>query len=66
MPSSVMPIYAPAPVTPVAGEGAWLIEADGTRWLDCIGGVATNALGHCHPALIAALTRLTALFRDRD
>jgi acetylornithine/N-succinyldiaminopimelate aminotransferase len=51
-----MPIYAPAPVTPVSGEGAWLIEADGTRWLDCIGGVATNALGHCHPALVAALT----------
>ncbi|WEK42005.1 MAG: aspartate aminotransferase family protein [Candidatus Sphingomonas colombiensis] len=53
--SAILPVYAPAPVTPVRGEGIWLIEADGTRWLDCIGGVATNALGHCHPVLVSAL-----------
>ncbi|WP_375396661.1 aspartate aminotransferase family protein [uncultured Sphingomonas sp.] len=56
MSNAIMPIYAPAPVSPVRGEGAWLIESDGTRWLDCIGGVATTALGHCHPALVGALT----------
>ncbi|MGN6123623.1 MAG: aminotransferase class III-fold pyridoxal phosphate-dependent enzyme, partial [Sphingomonas oligoaromativorans] len=57
MTSPIMPVYNPAPVTPVRGEGVWLEEADGTRWLDCISGVATNALGHCHPALVEALTR---------
>jgi acetylornithine/N-succinyldiaminopimelate aminotransferase len=57
MTSPIMPVYNPAPVTPVTGEGIWLTEADGTRWLDCINGVATNALGHCHPVLVEALTR---------
>jgi len=51
-----MPIYSPAPVAPVSGKGLWLYEADGTAWADCIGGIATNALGHCHPTLVAALT----------
>jgi acetylornithine/N-succinyldiaminopimelate aminotransferase len=55
--SAILPIYAPAPVAPVCGEGIWLYEAEGDAWLDCIGGVATNALGHCHPALVTALTR---------
>ena len=55
--SDLLPVYAPAPVAPVRGERLWLFEADGTRWLDCIGGVATNALGHCHPDLVATLQR---------
>lgn len=55
MPSPIMPVYASAPVAPVRGSGPWLWDEDGAQWLDCIGGVATNALGHCHPALIAAL-----------
>ncbi len=55
MSGPIMPVYAPAPVAPVRGEGPWLWDAAGTRWLDCIGGVATNALGHCHPALVHAL-----------
>ncbi|WP_116970589.1 aspartate aminotransferase family protein [Blastomonas sp. UPD001] len=53
--SHVMPVYAPAPVVPVSGKGLWLYEANGTAWIDCIGGIATNALGHCHPALVDAL-----------
>lgn len=55
MHNPIMPVYAPAPVAPVRGRGPWLWDEAGARWLDCIGGVATNALGHCHPALIAAL-----------
>ena len=39
------------------GEGAWLFDAQGRRYLDFLGGVAVNALGHCHPALVEALTR---------
>jgi acetylornithine/N-succinyldiaminopimelate aminotransferase len=40
----------------VKGEGSWLIEADGTRYLDLGAGIAVNALGHANPDLVAALT----------
>ncbi len=53
---SVLPTYNRAPLTFVKGEGAWLIEADGRRFLDLGAGIAVNALGHAHPALVAALT----------
>jgi len=53
---SVLPTYARAPLTFVKGEGTWLIEADGRRFLDLGAGIAVNALGHAHPALIEALT----------
>jgi acetylornithine/N-succinyldiaminopimelate aminotransferase len=43
-------------MTFVKGEGSWLIEADGRRFLDLGAGIAVNALGHAHPALIKALT----------
>jgi acetylornithine/N-succinyldiaminopimelate aminotransferase len=52
----VLPTYNRAPLTFVKGEGAWLTEADGRRFLDLGAGIAVNALGHAHPALIAALT----------
>ena len=54
--ASVLPTYNRAPLTFVKGEGAWLIEADGRRFLDLGAGIAVNALGHAHPALTAALT----------
>jgi acetylornithine/N-succinyldiaminopimelate aminotransferase len=38
------------------GEGSWLIATDGDRYLDFTSGIAVNALGHCHPRLVAALT----------
>ena len=53
---SVLPTYNRAPLTFVKGEGSWLVEADGRRFLDMGAGIAVNALGHAHPALIAALT----------
>ena len=53
----VLPTYNRAPLTFVKGEGSWLIEADGRRFLDLGAGIAVNALGHAHPALIEALTR---------
>ncbi len=53
---SVLPTYNRAPLTFVKGEGTWLIEADGRRFLDLGAGIAVNALGHAHPALVAALT----------
>ena len=51
-----MPTYARADLAFERGEGAWLITAAGDRYLDFTSGVAVNALGHAHPALIAALT----------
>ena len=54
--SSVLPTYTRAPLSFVKGEGTWLIEADGRRFLDLGAGIAVNALGHAHPALTKALT----------
>ena len=54
--SDLMGVYNRAPVEVARGEGMWLEAADGTRFLDCVAGIATNSLGHCHPALVAALT----------
>jgi len=53
---SILPTYNRAPLTFVKGEGAWLTEADGRRFLDLGAGIAVNALGHAHPKLVAALT----------
>jgi acetylornithine/N-succinyldiaminopimelate aminotransferase len=52
----LLPTYARAPLSFVEGEGAWLVEADGRRFLDFGAGIAVCALGHAHPALVAALT----------
>lgn len=54
--ASILPTYSRAPLTFVKGEGAWLIEADGRRFLDLGAGIAVNALGHANPALVKALT----------
>ena len=50
-----MPTYAPQPVAFVRGEGVWLFDADGKRYLDGLSGIAVNTLGHGHPALVEAL-----------
>jgi acetylornithine/N-succinyldiaminopimelate aminotransferase len=47
--------YKPQPIALVRGEGCTLFDADGRRYLDLMGGIATAALGHCHPKLVAAL-----------
>lgn len=54
-PSSLLPTYARAEVAFVRGEGAWLEADDGSRYLDFGAGIAVCALGHSHPALVAAL-----------
>jgi len=50
-----MNTYARLPVAFVRGEGAWLWDADGKRYLDGLSGIAVNTLGHAHPRLTAAL-----------
>ena len=53
---SVLPTYNRAALQFVKGEGSWMIEADGRRFLDLGAGIAVNVLGHANPALVAALT----------
>jgi predicted acetylornithine/succinylornithine family transaminase len=52
--SRVLPTYARADVTLVQGDGAWVVDGDGRRYLDFIGGIAVVSLGHGHPAPLAA------------
>ncbi|MEM7295374.1 MAG: aminotransferase class III-fold pyridoxal phosphate-dependent enzyme, partial [Pseudomonadota bacterium] len=53
---AILPTYSRAPLSFVSGQGSWLVEESGRRYLDLGGGIAVNALGHAHPALVAALT----------
>ncbi len=48
--------YGTPPVTLVAGEGSWVTDDTGRRYLDLLGGIAVNALGHAHPAVVAAVS----------
>ena len=52
----VLPTYNRAPLSFVKGEGSWLWAEDGRRYLDLGSGIAVNALGHAHPALVQVLT----------
>lgn len=58
----MMPVYAPAQFIPVRGEGAWLWDQEGKGYIDFAGGIAVNALGHAHPAMLRALTEQASKF----
>jgi acetylornithine/N-succinyldiaminopimelate aminotransferase len=58
--ASIMPNYGQPPVALARGEGCWVWDADGERYLDLIGGIAVSALGHGHPAIVQAVTRQVA------
>lgn len=53
--SHVMNTYARLPVAFTHGQGVWLWDAQGKRYLDALGGIAVNTLGHAHPKLVATL-----------
>ncbi|MCD2095916.1 acetylornithine transaminase [Rhodococcus rhodochrous] len=53
---SLMNNYGVPKVALVAGDGAVLTDADGKQYLDLLGGIAVNSLGHRHPAIIEAVT----------
>ncbi|MBL4626582.1 MAG: aspartate aminotransferase family protein [Roseicyclus sp.] len=53
--SPVLPSYSRANLSFVKGEGSWLIEADGRRFLDFASGIAVMSLGHGHPKVVGAL-----------
>jgi acetylornithine/N-succinyldiaminopimelate aminotransferase len=52
---AVMATYARQPVEFVRGEGARLWDADGNEYLDFLAGISVAQIGHCHPALVAAV-----------
>ena len=56
----IMKTYGRYPIVPVKGEGCRLWDADGKEYLDFLGGVAVNNLGHCHPKVVAALQKQAA------
>jgi len=53
--SFLMNTYARQPVSFARGEGVWLWDEAGRKYLDAVAGVAVNALGHAHPRLAKAL-----------
>jgi acetylornithine/N-succinyldiaminopimelate aminotransferase len=53
--SKLLNVYNRAAPIFVRGEGSWLYDAADNAWLDCVAGIATDALGHCNPILVAAL-----------
>ncbi|HXV92172.1 MAG TPA: aminotransferase class III-fold pyridoxal phosphate-dependent enzyme, partial [Pseudonocardia sp.] len=54
--AALMDNYGTPPLTLVRGEGAEVWDAEGRRYLDLLGGIAVNALGHAHPAVVEAVT----------
>jgi acetylornithine aminotransferase len=58
--SHLMKTYAPQPVAFVRGEGPWLWDTEGRRYLDALSGIAVNGLGHAHPVLTRAITEQAA------
>lgn len=54
--SHILPVYSPPEQIFVRGEGCWIWDEKGDKYLDCIAGIAVNALGHAPPVLVKALT----------
>ncbi len=58
--SHLMNTYGRQPVTFTHGDGVWLFDAAGNKYLDALAGVAVNGLGHAHPKLVKALSAQVA------
>ena len=56
----LMNTYGRLPISFEHGEGVWLFDADGKRYLDALSGVAVNGLGHAHPAVVKAIQEQAA------
>jgi acetylornithine/N-succinyldiaminopimelate aminotransferase len=54
---ALMPVYGRCEVEPVRGEGPYLFDEQGRKWLDFAAGIAVNVIGHNHPHLTAAIQR---------
>jgi len=64
---NLLPTYARADITFVEGDGSWLVDSNGKRYLDLLGGIAVVGLGHLHPApLQAAHAQLDKLWHTSN
>ncbi|KAB1502580.1 acetylornithine transaminase [Corynebacterium sp. 320] len=54
--SALMPTYGTPQLELVRGEGSFVFDANGAQYLDLLSGIAVNALGHAHPAIVRAVT----------
>ena len=54
--SHLMNTYSRQPVAFTHGEGVWMFDENGKRYLDALSGIAVNTLGHAHPRLVAAIS----------
>jgi len=50
-----LPVYSQMPLVAVSGQGSWIVDEDGHRWLDAYGGHAVASTGHCHPHVVKAI-----------
>ncbi len=55
--ASVLGVFGRPPLVLSHGQGCWVWDVEGNRYLDLVGGIAVNALGHGHPALVAAISK---------
>lgn len=60
MSQHLMNTYGRQPITFTHGEGVWLFDAEGNKYLDALAGVAVNGLGHAHPKLVKAISEQAA------
>ncbi|WP_427383141.1 acetylornithine transaminase [Janibacter sp. G56] len=58
--TSLMGVFGRPQLVLDHGAGVWVWDVEGRRYLDLVGGIAVNALGHGHPALVAALSKQVA------
>jgi acetylornithine/succinyldiaminopimelate/putrescine aminotransferase len=55
----VMNTYGRLPMAFVKGEGSWVWDMEGNKYLDFVSGIAVNSLGHRHPAVVQAIQKQT-------
>ncbi|MGN6752971.1 MAG: acetylornithine transaminase [Intrasporangium sp.] len=55
--SSMVPVFGAPQIVLASGHGCWVTDVDGNRYLDLLSGIAVNALGHGHPALVQAVSK---------
>jgi acetylornithine/N-succinyldiaminopimelate aminotransferase len=60
MPSHIMNTYARLPVSFTHGQGVWLWDEAGKKYLDALAGIAVSGLGHAHPAIVKAISEQSA------
>ncbi len=53
-------VFKRYPITLDRGEGSFVYDVDGNKYLDALGGIAVNGLGHCHPNVVTAIQNQAA------